>query len=639
MTSPARQLGHIRPVPPPAPSPGGVESYKRLADVFHQLLAEQELDTLLDQVAATLGDIVPYDTLTVYEAEEPVRELVAVYARDLWADQIVGSRVSYGEGITGWAALNRRPVHTDAAHTDPRRKTVPGTPADEPEALVCVPLVARARVKGALNIYRLGETASFDEEEVELAERFGDAVALALDNARTRKQLEHQAQSDSLTGLFNHRYFHDRLRTELVRTNRSGEPLAVAMLDLDEFKRVNDVHGHGTGDEVLATVADLLRAEFRVSDVVCRVGGEEFGVIMPSCDAAAGLQALERLHKRLAREPFAPVGPLSISAGLASAPAQGMNARELIGSAEAAMMTIKARGGRGSLVFSGDDLERPEGDGVAERDLRSIAHLKMLQRLGGQLNRLNELSEIGSAVTDELRKLIDYHNCRVYVLEGEELQPIGFRGDGCEDCRRGLESLSCKVGQGVTGTAAKEGRTLLVGNARECEFAQVVPGTDPVDESLLAVPLRYGPRVIGVIVVSKLGVDQFPEDDVRMLEVLAGHASVAIENARLYDRAKAEARKANEQLAVANALLTFSEELASAVELDEVVRLVIGLSVELLEAPRGSVWLQDEPEGELRPVAFHGYLPLDERRLREVRIGAASAESLLGGGSPFVATA
>src|SRR5207244_5851635 len=151
MTSPARQLGHIRAVPPPAPSPGGVESYKRLADVFHQLLAEQELDMLLEQVAATLGDIVPYDTLTVYEAEESARELVAVYARDRWADQIVGSRVSYGEGITGWAALNRRPVHTDAAHPDPRPKTVPGTPVDEPEALVCIPIVARTTGTGGLN--------------------------------------------------------------------------------------------------------------------------------------------------------------------------------------------------------------------------------------------------------------------------------------------------------------------------------------------------------------------------------------------------------------------------------------------------------------------------------------------------------
>ena len=194
MSSPARQLGPLRAVPPSAPSAGGIESYKRLADVFHQLLAEQELDALLEQVAATLAELVPYDTLTVYETEEPARELVAVYARDRWADQILGSRLCFGEGITGWATLNRTPVLTNEAHLDPRRKTVPGTPPDEPEALMCIPLVARAHVEGALNIYRLGETASFTDEEFELAQRFGDAVALALDNARTRAQLELQAQ-------------------------------------------------------------------------------------------------------------------------------------------------------------------------------------------------------------------------------------------------------------------------------------------------------------------------------------------------------------------------------------------------------------------------------------------------------------
>src|SRR5256714_12628810 len=100
MTSPARQLGHIRPVPPPAPSPGGVESYKRLADVFHQPLAQQELDTLLEQVAATLGDIVPYDTLTVYEAEEAARQLGSAYARDRWPDPILGPHTPYGRRTT-----------------------------------------------------------------------------------------------------------------------------------------------------------------------------------------------------------------------------------------------------------------------------------------------------------------------------------------------------------------------------------------------------------------------------------------------------------------------------------------------------------------------------------------------------------
>src|SRR2546429_6299045 len=109
MSSPVRQLSLIRAVPPPAPSAGGVESYKRLADVFHQLLAEQELDTLLEQVAATLAELVPYDTLTVYETQEPAREHVAVYARDRWAEQILGSRISYAAEVTVWSPSNHRP--------------------------------------------------------------------------------------------------------------------------------------------------------------------------------------------------------------------------------------------------------------------------------------------------------------------------------------------------------------------------------------------------------------------------------------------------------------------------------------------------------------------------------------------------
>ena len=173
-------------------------------------------------------------------------------------------------------------------------KTVPGTP-DEPEALISVPLVARGAVKGALNVYRLGTGARFTSEEFELAKRFGDAAALALDNAQVRAALELQAQTDSLTGLYNHRYFHDRLRSELNRASRTHDSIAVLMLDLDDFKRVNDIHGHGFGDLVLVELADLLQGIVRSSDVVCRLGGEEFGVIMASCDAGDALGLARRI--------------------------------------------------------------------------------------------------------------------------------------------------------------------------------------------------------------------------------------------------------------------------------------------------------------------------------------------------------
>ena len=224
------------------------ESYRRLADVFHDVLAEQSLDRLLERIADTLADLVPHDTLTIYEADDLQRLLRPVLARDEWADKILADTVKLGHGITGWAAEHREPVLTNQAHLDPRVKFVPGTPEDDPEALITIPLIARDQLKGALNIYRLGEQATFNEDEFELAKRFADAAALALDNAHIRASLEHQAQTDWLTGLYNHRYFHERLRAELTRASRSHEPVAVLMLDIDNFKRVNDIHGHGVGD-------------------------------------------------------------------------------------------------------------------------------------------------------------------------------------------------------------------------------------------------------------------------------------------------------------------------------------------------------------------------------------------------------
>ena len=270
------------------PTDGGgeslLDSYRRLADVFHDILAEQSLDMLLERLADTLSDLIPYDTLTIYEADVHAGELVPVLAHDKWADKILDARIPIGVGITGWAAEHREAVLVNQAHLDPRMKPVPGTPPDEAEALMCIPLVAREAIKGTLNLYRLGESACFSEFEFEVAKRFGDAAALALDNAQIRARLEHQAQTDSLTGLYNHRAFHERLREELQRASRSHDSVALLMLDIDDFKRVNDVYGHGTGDEVLRSLAATLRGAVRGSDVVCRLGGEEFGVILPGCD-------------------------------------------------------------------------------------------------------------------------------------------------------------------------------------------------------------------------------------------------------------------------------------------------------------------------------------------------------------------
>ncbi|HEY6962418.1 MAG TPA: diguanylate cyclase [Gaiellaceae bacterium] len=619
----------------PAPVPGAgtardgvpaealVESYRRLAEVFHEVLSEQSLDALLDRIAETLGDLMPYEALHIYEAHEDRRELVPLLARSQeFEEEIMRSRPRFGEGITGWAVQHRRPVWTNRAHLDPRTVVIPGT-SNEPEAMITVPLIARGALKGALNIYRIGEDANFEAHEFELAKWFGDAAALALDNAQIRARLEHLAQTDSLTGLYNHRYFHERLRAELTRASRSHDSVAVLMFDLDDFKRVNDIYGHGAGDQLLVQLARIARETVRGSDVVCRIGGEEFGVIMPSCDAGDALGLGSRLAEALRTWEFEPSGLMTVSMGIAQGPQHAMNPRELVACAEAAMMTAKAHGKNQCVVYDDGATDRPTA--MTARDVRSIAHLKMLQSLAGKLNRLNDVAQIGTTIATELRLLIDYHNCRVVLRHGDDLRPIAFVGEHDPTVKSTADAYSMKVGVGVTGRAVERGEALLVPNALECEFAYRIPGTEELEESLAVVPLRYGSRVTGAIVISKLGVNQFDEDDVRLLEVLAGQASVALENARLYEQQRREAEGAK-------ALLAFADEISRAHSVDDICARAVEAATRLFETERVSLWLGDTcvasigealEEGIVAPLAegdgIHGRVVVDVARMDDDR--------------------
>jgi diguanylate cyclase (GGDEF)-like protein len=607
-------------------SSGSAEPYRRLAEIFHDVLSEQSLGALLERIADTLAELIPYEDVHIYEADEAKRELRAVLARGDWADEVMSESFSFGEGITGWAVDHREAVLANQAHLDPRVRFVPGTPI-EPEALIAVPLVTRGQLKGTLNIYRVGEDAAFSDEEFLLAKRFGDAAALAIDNAHIRARLEHQAETDALTGLYNHRAFHDRLRQELLRASAAHENVSVVMLDLDDFKKVNDVYGHGIGDQLLQQVADVLRKTVRATDVVCRVGGEEFAVIMPSGDMRSSTALAERIGDELAKLEADAVGKLSVSTGIAIGPVNAANPRELVACAEAAMMTAKTRG-KGLIVpFDESARERPAEQQVRRDDVRSIAHLKMLQSLSGKLSRLNDVNQIGLTIADELRLLIDYHNCRVFLRDEDDLVPVAFRGDLIVDAPGDpVALLPTQVGRGITGRVAETGRALLVADAARHELGEQIAGTAEIEESLLVVPLRFGPRVTGVIVISKLGLDQFDADDLRLLEVMAGHASVALENARLYEAQRREAESAK-------ALLALSRDLAEASGTVQVAERVAAGAAGILDSPNTSVWLQDAGDGGLERLArFPAVDDADE----SLRIAVERLGPWLGRTEPYI---
>src|SRR5262249_37648023 len=303
---------------------------------------------------------------------------------------------------------------------------------------------------------------SSDVAEFELAKSFGDAAALALDNAQIRARLEHQAMTDPLTGLYNHRAFHERLRRALAHASRAHDAVSVLMLDIDDFKRVNDIFGHGAGDEILRGLAETLKDAVRSSDAVYRLGGEEFAIVIASRTPENAEHLAHRVVDRVESTDFDPAGRITISVGLARGPEHAMNPRELVACAEAAMMSAKARGKNQIVLYEESTMERPTGEPApSARDLRSVAHMKMLQSLGGKLNRLNDVRQIGTVIAAELRALIDYHNCRVSLVEGDDVVPIAFVGQFTSETSEPLEILAGKCGEGNTGRGAQPGGGLL----------------------------------------------------------------------------------------------------------------------------------------------------------------------------------
>jgi two-component system, cell cycle response regulator len=201
-----------------------------------------------------------------------------------------------------------------------------------------------ARVRAMLRIKHLQD--ELDQKNRELAVVVDE---LELANKRLRKL----SITDGLTGLFNHRHVHELLRDEWERSRRSGEPLAVAMLDLDRFKQVNDTYGHPTGDVVLYETARIVREAAREIDMVGRYGGEEFIVILPSTEEAEAAAFAERIRGDVADHLFRDEAHeirMTTSCGVAGAPGAGVDSCEaLLMLADTALYAAK-QGGRDRVV-------------------------------------------------------------------------------------------------------------------------------------------------------------------------------------------------------------------------------------------------------------------------------------------------
>lgn len=189
------------------------------------------------------------------------------------------------------------------------------------------------------------------QERIAAIEQIAETCIPAIENARRYREARQLAETDALTGFFNQRYFHETLRREALRAGRYGRRLALVIIDLDDFKAVNDRIGHLAGDAVLAQIAERLRNEIRSVDIGCRVGGDEFAVIMPESTSEDASQLFERMHEAVSTM-TAPGGQrVRVSAGIAEL-RHGETAAGLFERADKALYRAKDDGKDRSTVAS-----------------------------------------------------------------------------------------------------------------------------------------------------------------------------------------------------------------------------------------------------------------------------------------------
>jgi diguanylate cyclase (GGDEF)-like protein len=182
---------------------------------------------------------------------------------------------------------------------------------------LAVPLPGETGTVGMLTVFTRSQSTAFGDQETRDLEELALRAGPAIENARRFREARQLADMDALTGLHNRRFFHDTLAREVARAHRYDRRLALIIFDIDDFKAVNDRIGHLAGDAVLADAADIVRSVVRSADIACRVGGDEFAVILPESGKAEAEQLYARLQTALEARPIRDAGRLRLSAGVA----------------------------------------------------------------------------------------------------------------------------------------------------------------------------------------------------------------------------------------------------------------------------------------------------------------------------------
>jgi len=342
------------------PTPGNDE-FAQFGRAFNDMSAELErrIDELEDE-KRRVQDAVGWFGVALASTHDVTALLDVVLRSAMQVARARGGRLLVTDEVSGVLVEQLRAGETETAALllDAETRAPEGvegralqelTPVigDDPVESLAAPLVTEASVLGLLTLVT-PDNGSFDEQAARAVGALAGQGAVAIENARLHRLIQKQARTDGLTSLANHREFQEQLAHEVERAQRFGVPVGLVLLDLDDFKAVNDSYGHLAGDNVLKAVSGALRGAIRDIDQASRYGGEEFAVILPHTTVEGATRLAERLRQAIAeRVANAPDGRqirITASFGVAGLPAHAATQVELIAIADAALYRAKQSG-------------------------------------------------------------------------------------------------------------------------------------------------------------------------------------------------------------------------------------------------------------------------------------------------------
>ena len=311
-------------------------------------------------ISSKLTNLVPFSCCALYLYNDTNDALRCRFATGTDADIVRRVTVKNGHGMTGWVARNRRPLLNARPSADLESSDVGPVQTKLQAALVC-PLVFNEEVIGTLAVYHT-EASFYNEDHARLLDRVCEQAAAVIANSIVFEKTQQESLTDALTALPNTRFLFMHLTRELARAERLKSEVGLLVMDLDDFKEINDKYGHHVGDRALQEVASVLRTAIRPYDTCVRYAGDEFIVVLPGCGGEEAESKRVDLQKavdgiRLEARPGKLI-PIGVSAGVAVFPVDGDGYDSLLAIADARMYRDKTKrkkaGPRSSLAADAD---------------------------------------------------------------------------------------------------------------------------------------------------------------------------------------------------------------------------------------------------------------------------------------------